>query len=127
MIHPILAVFAVGGLIYSHSPICPADYSLASASMLWGYALASLVVSLAGLGDFPGVRSRRHVRGPLAIADLPGCKDEKSPSSAYLKILHSRVTGVDGKAHLRRHWGPSGRYAHSRVTGVSGIAVIALA
>ena len=42
LVHPILAVVAVGGLIYAFSSM----YPLASASTLWAYVVAGMVVSL---------------------------------------------------------------------------------
>jgi len=45
--------------------------------MLWSDALFGMVVCLAGLGDFPDRLRIRHAN-PLAIADVPGRKDEES-------------------------------------------------
>jgi hypothetical protein len=110
MIHPILAVIAVGGLIYSVSPHVPAGYSLASAGMLWGHALSGMVVSLARLGDFPG-RLRMRPSRPLTNAVLRGCKDEASRAGAITHVTSSPlVTG---------HW--SGWEGHLR--GIGDLAV----
>jgi hypothetical protein len=97
MIHPILAVVAVGGLIYSLSPMCPPatrwPQRLCYGAMLylaWWCPWPGWAIFLAcdfrmnqrdvladRRGDASHSLRRRHTR-PRAIADLPGCKDEES-------------------------------------------------
>jgi hypothetical protein len=63
-----------------------AGYQVASAFMLRSYALAGMVVPLAGLGNFPGLCGRRYACPPTD-ADLPGCKDEARLMNIFSRLF----------------------------------------
>lgn len=75
--------------------VLPAVDPLASARMLCSYALSGMVVSLAGLGDFPGQLRVRHPR-PLPIANLPGGKARQRRALAALRAaaFHPRTASA---------------------------------
>ena len=70
MTHPILAIVAIGGLLYSFSSICPRASRWLERLCYGVNALSGMVVSLAGLDDFPDLLLGRYTP-PRAIAALP--------------------------------------------------------
>src|ERR1700674_1191649 len=119
MIHPILAVIAVGGLIYSLSPMCPPATRWPQRVCYGVMLLSGMVVSLAGLGDFPDRLRLRRSR-PLTVADFPGCRDKASLAGTDLPSAHSQATGVDGRGRyvVIRAWVLWGRTARGGVAPI---------
>jgi hypothetical protein len=80
--------------------------------MLWSYALSVIVVSLAGLGDFPGVFRRQHVPQRTIAAKLPlagGVRREGPQGGASQGLTYSYPSrSVDYDPSPRSHLDSTG-------------------